>query len=710
MWARFFQHHASRTLFATVFLSTVTFAQDITLHVTPQSLELKVGDSAQLDAIVQDSAGLNIEAIVIYFSQSPTAVSVTPSGLVQAHRSGQHTLVALIPAKPQGGLEVVGDPGIRVEIPVIIAPSDLARLEIEIPEEIYIGTRVAVRVRATDINNEEKDVRPALSVSDPGIASVIAYGPLFEGTFHAHPFYDRPRPDLYPGDAAGLLTALAPGTVTIQASTNELTAERTIKVNHNPVQSLSLHASSEIARTGDVILFSAKGIDSREKKVKDLPVTFALESHPDPSRFDTVGAGAPAQILPDGRFVAEQAGVYTALALSGKAIAKKSILITPRDVHQDIELLGQAPVRDRVTSDLWVWEGLDGRDYAVVGTWNADGHALFFDVTEPDNMRRISEVQVDARTINDVKISEDKRIAVITREGASDRRNGLVIVDVSDPRRPKILSRFDEQLTGGVHNVFIYENHVYAINNGRRWDVINIEDPTKPFRVSRFEDKAPGRSVHDVWLRDGIAFQAGNTDGLVVIDVGGGGIGGSPAHPVEIGRLQNLTGWNHAVWPFRSKSTGKFYVVVGDESHPNNLRVPGPIIAWEERMTSRAMGWIHVIDFDDPASPKEVARYRVPEAGPHNLWIDWEKEIMYVAYFNAGLRVVDLSGELLGDLYRQGREIAKFYSDDTQGFIPNSPFAWGPQPHKGTIFFSDFNSGLWAVRLVPRKPEAKESQ
>jgi hypothetical protein len=71
--------------------------------------------------------------------------------------------------------------------------------------------------------------------------------------------------------------------------------------------------------------------------------------------------------------------------------------------------------------------------------------------------------------------------------------------------------------------------------------------------------------------------------------------------------------------------------------------------------------------------------------------------------------VVDVSGELMGDLYRQGREIAKFYSDDSEGYVPNAPFVWGPQPHKGTIFFSDFHSGLWAVRLVPPLEEAKKT-
>ena len=93
----------------------------------------------------------------------------------------------------------------------------------------------------------------------------------------------------------------------------------------------------------------------------------------------------------------------------------------------------------------------------------------------------------------------------------------------------------------------------------------------------------------------------------------------------------------------------------------------------------------------------------MPEAGTHNLWI--EDDIMYVGYYNGGLRVVDVSGELRGDLYQQGREISFFEPADPDGFKPNAPFVWGPQPFKGTIFFTDFNSGLWAVRLVdPETP------
>jgi hypothetical protein len=104
----------------------------------------------------------------------------------------------------------------------------------------------------------------------------------------------------------------------------------------------------------------------------------------------------------------------------------------------------------------------------------------------------------------------------------------------------------------------------------------------------------------------------------------------------------------------------------------------------------------------DPDAPKEVARYEVPNAGTHNYWV--EGDTLYVAYYNAGLRVVDLSGDLMGNLYEQGREMAHFVPYDAEGRIPNAPMTWGPQPHKGHVFFSDWNSGLWSVKISGDAP------
>src|SRR5690606_2755953 len=109
-------------------------------------------------------------------------------------------------------------------------------------------------------------------------------------------------------------------------------------------------------------------------------------------------------------------------------------------------------VADRKTSDLWVWTAPNGRDYAVTGTWGADGHALFWDITDPTHIVQAATVRVDARTVNDVKVSEDGSICVISREGASNRRNGLVILDCSDIENKgvPVLARYDDEMTGGV--------------------------------------------------------------------------------------------------------------------------------------------------------------------------------------------------------------------------------------------------------------------
>ena len=657
------------------------------LVVEPAELTLEVGESRQLTAAVFGPDGEEVpEARVVFFSGNRLALSVTPTGFVSANRPGEHRATALLPDRPfDGAWDSYSrrDPGIRASVTVTVPTPAVTELFFDDPPtEAWAGTARPLSVSGRD---GAGDLRPAVeaeyAVSDPAVAEV---------------------------DEFGVVSFLAPGEVVVTASRRGLSVTQTIRVGENPTARLVLEApeQSEV-RTGDVLRFRAEARDADGATLSGAPIRFALESRPDAHRPESLGAGAPAQVTADGRFVAEQPGLYTVVAMSGDRIARRTVRAVPRGVGREVEFLGHARVSDRVTADLWVWEGADGRDYAVHGTWNAEGHAYFYDVTDPRNMELIDTVQVDARTVNDVKVSADGTLCVLSREGASNRRNGFVLLDVTNPREVEILASFDQGLTGGVHNVFLDENHVYAVNNGRRWDVVNVEDPRNPFRVSRFETDTPGRSVHDVWVRDGIAYQAGRTDGLILVDVGGGGLGGSPNTPVEIGRFPQITGWNHAVWPFRSPSTGRLYVIGGDEAfHLNPRRPDAGGILWREGIPSRAKGWLHFVDFTDPDDPEEVARFQLADSGPHNLWVDWEEEVMYVGYYDAGLRVVDLSGELLGDLYRQGREIARFFPEDNEGFLANAAFTWGPQPHKGTIFLADFNSGLWAVRLKPPEDAA----
>ena len=103
------------------------------------------------------------------------------------------------------------------------------------------------------------------------------------------------------------------------------------------------------------------------------------------------------------------------------------------------------------------------------------------------------------------------------------------------------------------------------------------------------------------------------------------------------------------------------------------------------------------VDFTDLKNPIEAVRYELPGHGSHNYWI--RDDILYVAMYTGGLRVVDISGDLLRP-YKQGREIGYLLTGSPEGYIPNDTMVWGAQLYKGHVFYSDFNTGLGAAKSV----------
>lgn len=638
------------------FTSSLAAQTTARVELTSPTPTIAVGDRVKLTARVFDANGNVLDVAVRFFSSSRREFPISRDGLLQPTRGGEYVAYVRV----NTARNVRDSIAFSVDFPpvrnVVITPTS---------ERFFVGA--SVRHEATVYDETDflrRDVPVTWSTDDPGIASVDRYGEL---------------------------TAHRAGIAILTATAEGVRQSHRYTVIPNPIRTLTLSMSQDSARTGDVLHATAIALDAGGQRVSDAPVSFSLIAHPE----DTVVAQfPPAEIDQQGRFVAQKAGDYTILAIAPGHVARYTVQIANRLVTQEVQFIGQGAVRDVPTSDLWIWEGVDGRDYAVTGTWGANGVAYFWDVTDPSSPELIDSVVVDARTVNDVKISEDGRVAVISREGASNRRNGIVILDVTNPRDVQIHSTFDDELTGGVHNVFIYDNHVYAVNNGRRFDVINIEDPTNPYRVGRFELDTPGHAIHDVWVVDGIAYTSNWGDGVVLIDVGNGIMGGSPSNPIKITSYADFGGATHAAFPYESP-TGKFYVFMGDERGR-----PG-FDGQEGNVPPLMGGYIHIVDFTDPMNPEEVARYEVPEAGSHNLWIEDDK--LYAAYYNGGMRVVDISGELKGNLMYQNREIARYLAYDPEGYVPNAPFTWGPQPYKGNLFFAEHNSGLWAVKLQPRR-------
>jgi hypothetical protein len=623
--------------------------------IEPSALSLNVGERVSVAAIARDADGQPVDGVQVRQLVRGAAASYeAAAGEVLAVEPGDATLFAFVlQPGPEGGppQTVVARADIRV------APLPVSRIEIERPERpIFAGARYRLGVRAYSPLRERPDASVEWASSNPDVAWVS---------------------DL------GYLTAGQTGQATLTARSEGVTAALEVEVQGNPVRSLTIEPTVAQLLTGEVTHFTATALDASGRMI-EVPIEWTA-------------AGVSGQLVETdfvdgaGTFVASFPGEYLVTATVGGRSATAQVAVQRRPGRRSVELIAHGVVpEDHNTSDLWVFEGLDGRDYAYTGTHagGAGGNVMFaWDVTDPSNPVITDSVVVDARVVNDVKVNREATLAVITREGASNRRNGLVILDLQDPAHPTILSEYTETLTGGVHNTWIEGDYVYAIHDGTlAMHIIDISDPANPSQVGRWEIDKEDKYLHDVMIQDGLAYLSYWDDGLVILDVGAGIKGGTPTEPQFVSSIptkayvgSEIYGNTHHAIRYKN------YVFLGDEIFGCEECVNGP------------RGYVHVIDVTDIEQPREVAWYQVPEAGTHNLWVEDEK--MYIAYYQGGVRVVHVSGELRGDLYRQGREIGWYMTEDDSGFSPHRTMAWGPQPYKGLLYISDMNSGLWVVRV-----------
>ena len=641
------------------------FSQDKSIVSNLTNLSLNIGEVFKPESQVINSDGNKIkcEKVIYYnkkgvFSTAKSIIFDRNKGTLKANEPGTHEVVAVcIDTK---GNRLTKTFNVNVNYPKIKKIKLLTN-----QKSIYVGNYVRLTFEITDEFDNKRIIdywnydKAQRYFANVGVTLISSNNKIKI-------------------DSSNNILAIQEGNTVITANFDGVTDKINLHIKKNPVTELNLISDNSNVTTGDVVNFSITALDKKGNKLRDIPVEFSFTG----KSFDksNLASGFP--------------GKYIISARVGNITSSKIINVFPRNVKREVIGVGEGLVNDKHTSDFWVFEGADGGDYAVTGTWGADGKAYFWDVSNPSDLKKIDSVQVDARTVNDVKVSQDSKICVISREGASDRKNGIILIDVTNPRDVKIITEYTKNLTGGVHNVFIDNNHIYALSNGERYYILNIDNPLKPIEVGMFEVGKEGQAIHDVWIENGIAYSSNWRDGVYLVDVGNGIAGGSPSNPVSFGNYSYDSGAHHATFPYKSKSTGKFYTVLGDEIFPKGVNPNG---------TNETAGFLHFVDFTDTKNPKEVAKYELPTHGSHNFWI--KDDILYVAMYTGGLRIVDLSGDILGDLYKQGREIGYLLTGNPKGYIPNDTMVWGAQLYKGHVFYSDFNSGLGAAKVLDNKPD-----
>lgn len=303
-----------------------------------------------------------------------------------------------------------------------------------------------------------------------------------------------------------------------------------------------------------------------------------------------------------------------------------------------------------------------------------------------------------ART-TDISISDDGTLMVVSTETAGT----LALFELSGTTKPRLIIVWPVTGVGspGIHTVKLARVggvlHAFAQASSPMHGVsiVDLSAPATPVVVGRI---GAANYIHDVFVRDGLVFAADWDAGVAIWDVGGGGRGGTLANPVLVSRTPTTGGNAHNVWWFHdptvsSSAARARYIFVGEEQG-GTLGVT-------------SSGDLHVVDVSDMAAPREVAIYQVDGAGAHNFWMDEARGILYAAFYNGGVRALDVRGDLgtctaaqqgragLCDLRLMGREL---------GFAVagGETFIWGVQFTGDALYASDMINGIWKIRPVVR--------
>jgi hypothetical protein len=637
------------------------------LVVVPAEPVVEAQDTLRLRAVPEDARGDPVPGAIVRFVSAGGRFEATvgEDGLFTSGAPGRVpvTVVATVPGT---------EPVFRT-FDVVMVPAPAARIELlRAVDTLLVGQRALLEARSLSRHGDVRQDRIAWRSSAPDVVQV---------------------------GADGLVVALAPGRARITASAGTASAELQITVLPDDVTSFRIAPETVDARTGDVLRFGVEVRDASGRVVSGIEPMWSFMP----------GNG---MIDEDGRFVGYERGQYTVVAQAGRHSATATVRLFPRDVRRPAEVVGRLPRTAFTTEEVWLHP--NGRNL-YLGTGRGGDRMYAIDVSDPSKPVVTDSLLANTRRVNDVMTTPDGRFLVHTRENAADRRNGIVIAELSDPAHPRVIAEFTEGVTAGVHSAFIYRQerygtHVYLTNNGTgAMHVVDLNDPYKPREVGRWRAPGPmaGGSLHDIYVEDGLAYLSNWNEGLVILDVGNGIVGGSPMNPqfvsqykydlADLYRQVEAVGGpgyirgTHTAWRHRN------YVFIADEVFPAS-NVQGA----RDAAASRAYGRLQVLDVSDIERPKSVAWYEPEFGGVHNVWV--EGDTLYMGAYNAGFRAFDISGELMGDLRAQQREMVHVNIADMDAHESgrNTAMTWGVVVRDGLAYVNDIHSGLWIVRMLPR--------
>jgi hypothetical protein len=304
----------------------------------------------------------------------------------------------------------------------------------------------------------------------------------------------------------------------------------------------------------------------------------------------------------------------------------------------------------------------------AVGTSSYDGPEGFtaHDVTDPRNPRKVWEFNAPPGIhMHKVRLVGDNFLYVNAEKvhgSTGEARTGIYIFDISRPAEPRQVGFYDMPL-GGPHRFGVDNARQLALlpaaaegwNERVIWTV-DISDPLKPEIISQWglpwQKAEPGQEPpklaepEHVCQMHGPPVIRGNRmygafwgGGVAIIDCT------NLAEMKLVGHVNwspPFIGGSHTAWPLGDRP----YLIVTDEARSRRK-------FWDSQ-------FMWVVDIRDDTNPLPVASFfperekyfdRPGRFGAHNIleYMPSEgpwKDIVFLTYFNAGLRAVDVSDPL----------------------------------------------------------------
>ena len=291
-------------------------------------------------------------------------------------------------------------------------------------------------------------------------------------------------------------------------------------------------------------------------------------------------------------------------------------------------------------------------------------------------------------------------------DGTGRAGDGTLIIDVTDPANPVSVSFV--AIPGGSHNQTVHPSgsYLYNSNSGGAGfiEVYDISDLSAPALVTKMP--TAGDDSHDLTFNgDGTRAYSAALDHTLIINTE------DPRNPVVVSAITDpAVTLHHQTDPVTIGD--RDFVIINDELNGagGNEYCPG--------------GGLHVYDVTDEANPEKVGAFFIPEvtaregAGTglqgtvtctsHVFRIYEEQQLLTIAWFGAGVRVVDLSAlgdtppvstGVLGQTLTPGMREVGFYR-----FVEDSD-AWSAKVHRfdedgsAYIFADDQTRGFDVYRF-----------